>query len=148
MDSFGRVINLNNPNSFHSTNTSSAIAKQVSSSSVEISTYFYTSSNNLISPHALGQIRYNNLEQTKATQIHISYTTADFIDVTFLLNLSPKFSKIYIQDKLYGTPYIEYIVDAIIDNNTFITVSVSVLRSNVANISFTNLLEVILRIIK
>ena len=143
-DAFGRIF-TNNPNSFN-LSYSNANAKSSSSNTNEIVTYFYTSSNNIISPHALGQIRYNNIDHTKATQIHISYTTKDDIDVKeFLIKLSPQ-TKIYIQDKLYSTSYIEYIAGTIIDNGAFITIGVSVLRSSFANLNnFANLLEVIIK---
>ena len=147
MDKFGRIYK-NNPNSFNlSSNNASSKNNSTSTSANEISTYFYTSSNNVISPHALGQIRYNNIDQTKATQIHISYTTNDAIDVkASLLKLSPQISKINIQDKLYSTSYIEYIVNTIADNTTFITINVSVLRFNFANVNtFANLTEVLIR---
>lgn len=146
VDAFGRTFKSNR-NSFNS-DYSNAISKNNSNASNEISTHLYTSSSNIISPHALGQIRYNDLDQTKATQIHVSYITADAIDIKeFLLKLLPQMSKIYIQDKLYSTSYIEYAVNAIIDNATFITISVSVLRSNFADgNNFANLLEVILKI--
>ena len=113
-DAFGRKY-TNNPNSFNfSYNNANAKSSNNNATANEISTYFYTSSNNIISPHALGQIRYNNIDQTKATQIHISYTTKDAIDIKeSLLKLSPQISKIYIQDKLYSTSYIEYVVNTI-----------------------------------
>jgi hypothetical protein len=144
-DAFGRKY-TNNPNSFNLSNNAISKSSNNNATTNEISTYFYTSSNNIISPHALGQIRYNNLDQTKATQIHISYTTKDAIDVKeFLIKLSPQ-TKIYIQDKLYSTSYIEYIAGTIIDNGTFTTINVSVLRSNFVDVTnFANLLEVILK---
>jgi hypothetical protein len=144
-DAFGRKY-TNNPNSFNISNNAISKSSNNNATTNEISTYFYTSSNNIISPHALGQIRYNNLDQTKATQIHISYTTKDAIDVKeFLIKLSPQ-TKIYIQDKLYSTSYIEYIAGTIIDNGTFTTINVSVLRSNFVDVTnFANLLEVILK---
>jgi hypothetical protein len=118
-DAFGRKY-TNNPNSFNISNNAISKSSNNNATTNEISTYFYTSSNNIISPHALGQIRYNNLDQTKATQIHISYTTKDAIDVKeFLIKLSPQ-TKIYIQDKLYSTSYIEYIAGTIIDNGMHI----------------------------
>ena len=143
MDALGRNTK-NNPNSFNL--SSSAIQKNSSSSSASTSsTYLYISSSNIISPHALGQIRYNNINQTIATQIHISYITNDAIDVKeSLLKLSP-ISKIYIQDKLYSTSYIEYAVNTITDRGMFITIGVSVLRSADVN-NFANLLEVIVKI--
>jgi hypothetical protein len=145
-DAFGRIF-TNNPNSFNlSYSNANAKSSNNNANANEIVTYFYTSSNNIISPHALGQIRYNNIDQTKATQIHISYTTKDAIDVKeSLLKLSPQ-TKIYIQDKLYSTSYIEYIAGTIIDNGAFITIGVSVLRSSFADVNnFANLLEVILK---
>jgi hypothetical protein len=144
-DAFGRKY-TNNPNSFNISNNAISKSSNNNATTNEISTYFYTSSNNIISPHALGQIRYNNLDQTKATQIHISYTTKDAIDVKeFLIKLSPQ-TKIYIQDKLYSTSYIEYIAGTIIDNGTFTTINVSVFRSNFVDVTnFANLLEVILK---
>jgi len=144
-DAFGRIF-TNNPNSFNLSNNAISKSSNSNATANEISTYFYTSSNNIISPHALGQIRYNNIDQTKATQIHISYTTKDAIDIKeFLIKLSPQ-TKIYIQDKLYSTSYIEYIAGTIIDNGTFTTINVSVLRSNFVDVTnFANLLEVILK---
>ena len=144
-DAFGRKY-TNNPNSFNLSNNAISKSSNNNATTNEISTYFYTSSNNIISPHALGQIRYNNLDQTKATQIHISYTTKDAIDVKeFLIKLSPQ-TKIYIQDKLYSTSYIEYIAGTIIDNGTFTTINVSVFRSNFVDVTnFANLLDVILK---
>ena len=142
MDALGRNTK-NNPNSFNL--SSSAIQKNSSSSASTSSTYLYISSSNIISPHALGQIRYNNINQTIATQIHISYITNDAIDVKeSLLKLSP-ISKIYIQDKLYSTSYIGYKVNTITNNGAFITIGVSVLRSADVN-NFANLLEVIVKI--
>jgi hypothetical protein len=144
-DAFGRKY-TNNPNSFNLSYTNANAKSSNNGNANETITYFYTSSNNVISPHALGQIRYNNLDQTKATQIHISYTTNDAIDVKeFLLKLSPQ-TKIYIQDKLNSTSYIEYIAGTIIDNGTFTTINVSVLRSSFADVNnFANLLEVIIK---
>jgi hypothetical protein len=128
-DAFGRKY-TNNPNSFNLSNNAISKSSNSNATANEISTYFYTSSNNIISPHALGQIRYNNIDQTKATQIHISYTTKDAIDIKeFLIKLSPQ-TKIYIQDKLYSTSYIEYIAGTI----NFVDVT-----------NFANLLEVILK---
>ena len=145
-DAFGRKY-TNNPNSFNFSYTNANAKSSNNGNANETITYFYTSSNNVISPHALGQIRYNNTDQTKATQIHISYTTKDAIDIKeSLLQLSPQISKIYIQDKLYSTSYIEYIAGTIIDNGTFTTINVSVLRSNFVDVNnFANLLEVILK---
>ena len=61
MDALGRNTK-NNPNSFNLYYNSSAIQKNSSSSSASTSsTYLYISSSNIISPHALGQIRYNNI---------------------------------------------------------------------------------------
>ena len=145
-DAFGRKY-TNNPNSFNFSYTNAnAKSSNNNANANEIVTYFYTSSNNIISPHALGQVWYNNIDQTKATQIHISYTTKDDTDIKeSLLKLSPQ-TKIYIQDKLYSTSYIEYIVGTTIDNGAFTTINVSVLRSSFADVnSFANLLEVILK---
>ena len=144
VDAFGRIF-TSNRNSFN-LSYGNAISKSNNASNNEISSYLYTSSNNIISPHALGQIRYNNIDQTRATQIHISYTTNDFTDIKeSLLKLSPQISKIYIQDKLYSTSYIEYAVNTITDRGMFITIGVSVLRSADVN-NFANLLEVIVKI--
>ena len=146
VDAFGRIF-TSNRNSFN-LSYGNAISKSNNASNNEISSYLYTSSNNIISPHALGQIRYNNIDQTRATQIHISYTTNDFIDIKeSLLKLSPQISKIYIQDKLYSTSYIEYKVNTTTNNGAFITIGVSVLRSNFTDVSsFANLLEVAVKI--
>ena len=142
MDSLGRNTK-NSQNAFNLSYNSNAIQKN-STANTPI-TYFYISSGNIISPHALGQIRYNNINKTIATQIHISYITNDLIDVKeSILKISP-FSKIYIQDKLYNTSYIEYTVNMITDRGMFMTLGVSVLRSADAN-NFANLLEVILKI--
>ena len=146
VDAFGRIF-TSNRNSFN-LSYGNAISKSNNASNNEISSYLYTSSNNIISPHALGQIRYNNIDQTRATQIHISYTTNDFTDIKeSLQKLSPQISKIYIQDKLYGTSYIEYKVNTTTNNGAFITIGVSVLRSNFTDVSsFANLLEVAVKI--
>ena len=145
MDHFGRN-GRSSQNSFNLSNNN-ASSKSIVGSANEISTFHYTSSNNIISPHALGQIRYNNIDQTRATQIYISYITSDAIDSkASLLKLSPKISKIYIQDKLYSTSYIEYMVDTITDNTTFITINVSVLRFNMTDVNtIANLTEVLIR---
>ena len=145
VDAFGRIF-TSNRNSFN-LSYGNAISKSNNASNNEISSYLYTSSNNIISPNALGQIRYNNIDQTRATQIHISYITNDLIDVKeSLLKLSPQISKIYIQDKLYSTSYIEYKVNTTTNNSTFMTIGVSVLRSNFTDVSFANLLEVAVKI--
>ena len=147
VDAFGRIF-TSNRNSFNLSYGNAISKNSNSNAGNEISSYLYTSSNNIISPHALGQIRYNNIDQTRATQIHISYTTNDFTDIKeSLLKLSPQISKIYIQDKLYSTSYIEYKVNTITNNGAFITIGVSVLRSNFTDVSsFANLLEVAVKI--
>lgn len=97
-------------------------------------------------PPNAGTIRWNNLTQANATQIHTSHLTDTFLDVDIFLALLKENDTLIIQDRNNSANYQRWRVNAapIVADNSFITFPVTLINSTT---TFTNNQSLILAVV-
>jgi hypothetical protein len=97
-------------------------------------------------PPNAGTIRWNNLTQLSATQIHTSHLTDTFLDVDIFLALLKENDTLIIQDRNNSANYQRWRVNAapIVADNSFITFPVTLINSTT---TFTSNQSLILAVV-
>lgn len=88
----------------------------------------YVFSSATTSPPADGEVRFDNATQTSTTHIFLSGKTATGTDIYNLMMLSViSGTKFYIQDKDDSTKWIEFVVNTVVGNTTWVDCTVTYL---------------------